>query len=41
MSGSLIQLAAKGQSNLYLTNKPEITFFKAVYKRHTIKIIYI
>ena len=35
MSGSLIQLAAKGQSNLYLTNKPEITFFKAVYKRHT------
>ena len=35
MSGSLIQLAAKGQSNLYLTNKPEITFFKSVYKRHT------
>jgi hypothetical protein len=35
MSGSLIQLAAKGQSNLYLTQKPEITFFKSVYKRHT------
>jgi len=35
MSGSMIQLAAKGQSNLYLTQKPEITFFKAVYKRHT------
>lgn len=35
MSGSLIQLAAKGQSNLYLTEKPEITFFKSVYKRHT------
>ncbi len=35
MSGSMIQLAAKGQSNLYLTQKPEITYFKAVYKRHT------
>ena len=35
MSGSMIQLAAKGQSNLYLTQKPEITFFKSVYKRHT------
>ena len=31
----MIQLAAKGQSNLYLTQKPEITYFKAVYKRHT------
>ena len=35
MSGASIQVAAKGQTNIYLSGKPEITFFKAVYKRHT------
>jgi hypothetical protein len=35
MSGASIQIAAKGQTNIYLSGKPEITFFKAVYKRHT------
>ena len=35
MSGASIQIAAKGQTNIYLSGKPEITFFKAVYNRHT------
>ena len=33
--GGLIQLVAKGAQDIYLTGKPEITFFKAVYRRHT------
>ena len=32
--GELI-LASASDYNLYLTNKPEITFFKSVFKRHT------
>ena len=35
MSGGLIQLVAHGIENLYLTEDPQITFFKVVYKRHT------
>ena len=35
MSGSLTQLVAYGAQDVYLTGKPEITFFKSVYKRHT------
>ena len=35
MSGGLIQLVALGIEDMYLTSKPEVTFFKIVYKRHT------
>jgi hypothetical protein len=35
MAGALMQLVAYGAQNVYLNSKPEITFFKAVYKRHT------
>ena len=35
MVGGLIQLAAYGAEDLYLTGNPQITFFKMVYKRHT------
>ena len=35
MGGGLIQLVAQGFEDLYLTNEPEITFFKKIYKRHT------
>ena len=35
MVGGLIQLAAYGSEDLYLTGNPQITFFKMVYKRHT------
>jgi len=34
-SGGLIQLASKGQENMYLTDNPEITWFKIQYRRHT------
>lgn len=30
-----IQLAGYGTENIYLTDKPEITFFKTVYRRYT------
>ena len=35
MVGGLIQLAAYGSEDLYLTGNPQITFFKMVYRRHT------
>lgn len=35
MSGGIIQLAAKGAQDIYLTGEPEITFFKMVARRHT------
>ena len=35
MGGGLIQLATKGAQDVYLTGDPEITFFKAVFKKHT------
>lgn len=35
MAGGLIQLITSGQQDVALTYKPEITFFKKVYKRHT------
>ena len=35
MSGALTQLAAIGAQDANLTVQPEITFFKAVWKRHT------
>jgi len=35
MAGGLIQIAAYGSQDLFLTGVPEITFFKVVYRRHT------
>ncbi len=35
MGGGLIQLAAYGSQDIYLTSNPEITYFKAVYRRHS------
>lgn len=35
MSGGLIQLVAKGVQDIFLTEDPQITFFKIVYRRHT------
>lgn len=35
MTGGLIQLAAYGKEDLFLTHNPKITFFKMVYRRHT------
>lgn len=35
MAGGLIQLVAHGTQDIYLTGKPQITFFKVVYRRHT------
>jgi hypothetical protein len=33
--GALLQLAAYGAQDVYLTGNPQITFFVSVYKRHT------
>ena len=35
MGGGLVQLAAYGSQDVYLTTNPDITFFKAVYRRNT------
>jgi len=35
MTGGLIQLVAYGTQDLFLTQDPQITFFKVVYRRHT------
>lgn len=35
MGGGLIQLAAHGKENMYITDEPQITFFKIVYRQHT------
>ena len=35
MGGGLMQLVATGAQDVYLTGDPQITFFKAVYQRHT------
>lgn len=35
MGGGLIQLVAYGAQDIYLTGDPQITFFKAIYRRHT------
>ncbi len=35
MAGGLVQLVAYGAQDLYLTNDPQITFFKMVYRRYT------
>ena len=35
MGGGLMQIAAYGSQDIYLTGNPQITFFKIVYRRHT------
>src|SRR5271166_357030 len=35
MAGGLIQLVAYGNQDIFLTQDPQITFFKVVYRRHT------
>jgi hypothetical protein len=35
MAGGLMQLVAYGAQDIYLTGNPQITFFKAVYRRYT------
>merc|ERR1711981_749282 len=35
MAGGLLQLVAYGAQDVYLTGNPKVTFFQAVYKRHT------
>jgi hypothetical protein len=35
MPGGVLQLAANGTQNIFLTGNPQITFFVSVYKRHT------
>lgn len=35
MTGGLLQLAAYGAQDIYLTGNPQITFFLAVYRRYT------
>ena len=35
MGGGLLQLVAYGAQDVYLTGNPQITFFMAVYRRHT------
>ncbi len=35
MAGGLMQLVAYGAQDVYLTGNPKVTFFQAIYKRHT------
>ena len=35
MGGGLMQLVAYGARDVYLTGNPQITFWKATYRRHT------
>lgn len=35
MSGGIIQLVAYGRQDVFITDDPQITFFKVVYRRHT------
>ena len=35
MAGGLMQLIAYGSQDIFLTGNPQITFFKAVFRRHT------
>jgi len=35
MSGALVELVSKGVQDAYLTGKPEVSFFRQTYKRHT------
>ena len=35
MSGGLLQLVATGEQDIWLTGKPEVSFFRSGYKRYT------
>lgn len=35
MTGGVMQLVAYGEQDIFLTQNPQITFFKVVYRRHT------
>ncbi|QKF93933.1 major capsid protein [Fadolivirus algeromassiliense] len=35
MTGGILEVAAKGIEDIYLSGDPNITFFKTVYRRHT------
>ncbi len=35
MGGGLMELIARGVQDIFLIGNPHITFFKAVYRRHT------
>ena len=35
MSGGISQLVAIGAQDAYLTGSPQVSFFRAIYKRHT------
>ena len=35
MTGSILQLVAYGIEDIFLTNEPQISYFKVIYKRHT------
>ena len=35
MAGGLMQIVAYGAQDVYLTGNPKVTFFQAVYRRHT------
>ncbi len=35
MGGGHIQLVAQGDQNMYINGNPQISFFKAIYRRHT------
>lgn len=35
MTGGLLQLVARGTQDIFLTSKPQVTFFKTIYRRHT------
>lgn len=35
MTGGILELAARGTEDTYLTSDPIITFFKTIYRRHT------
>jgi len=34
-SAAIVQLVTKGAQDIYLTGVPQMTFWKAVYRRHT------
>jgi hypothetical protein len=34
-TGGLVQISNYGSQDIYLTNNPEITYFKLVYRRYT------
>jgi hypothetical protein len=35
MTGAIIQLVAKGIQDIFITENPQITYFKIIYRRHT------